>query len=584
MKQLLKNITPCLLGLLFCTLSPLAAAQQEEHPVKQFFAKLTAPFAQKKEVKVAPQKKEVHKQVERPLQKKKSNKKKPKAKKNMLKKMVTAKAPQESWASLHEEIQATGYYGCPENESFRELKPHLLNAQPAWPFTARNFLQKDTVEVEVSASFADKGFFDTERTTLSPLIFGKKKVQLQDFLLVSRLLNNEQIDIGDPSTLSAAAPVSPANQIGSIYKIYAEEEIAFKTSYNSQIFQINYAHQWLNGKITTGIMLPIVRKSHHITYSLPSNNNNAAIDTAFKSATIQARNAFLAQNTNGIENFIENILYKKNIEVKPYNDNIGCGDITFFAQTHADIPYCQEAHFGLQLTLPIGKTRDTNKLWSPDLGNGGFTTISGHCAFMWHGESSLLNPHIYSQLTYSMVTSVDRRIPVIKNYEGINPGTLIAPNYFTFPAVATTKFLSAQEYMLYGNAARFNEAKKFTEPDSTVKELSDRSARVYLRPGVVWKTRLGNLFKDLYFNNLSCNLYYDVEVKESDSIGFYANNDDFDRNMLTKNTNGQKHAIGFTMQYQFDENYRLNAGFDHVFAGKNCMQTFQFFVNVSSEF
>lgn len=565
MKQLLKNITPCLLGLLFCTLSPLAAAQQEKHPIKQFFAQLAAPFTQKKEVKVAPQKKEVHKQVERPLQKKKSSKKKPKAKKNMLKKMITAKAPQESWASLHEEIQATGYYGCPENESFSELKPHLLNAQPAWPFTARNFLQKDTVEVEVSASFANKGFFDTERTTLNPLIFGKKKVQLQDFLLVSRLLNNDQIDI-----IAASIPAK-ADSIAAIYKLFAEREINFKTSYNSQVFQINYAHQWLDGKVTTGIMFPIVRKSHHISYDI---SKDGALLAAFNAASVSAKNAFLRENAAGFSSFFENILYKKNIEVKRYNDNIGCSDVTFFAQTHADIPYCQEAHFGLQLTLPIGKTRDTNKLWSPDLGNGGFTTLTGHCAFMWHGESSLLNPHIYSQLTYSMMSSVDRRVPVIKTYEGKDPGLLLAPNYGT----------NAQEFMFYGNKVNFITTKKFTEPDSTVKELSDRSARVYLRPGVVWKTRLGNLFKDLYFNNLSCNLYYDVEVKESDSIGFYANNDDFDRNMLTKNTNGQKHAIGFTMHYQFDENYRLNAGFDHVFAGKNCMQTFQFFVNVSSEF
>jgi hypothetical protein len=485
---------------------------------------------------------------------------------------VTAikKESQKQWPALHESIQETGYYQVNGNEKLKDVKKELWYTQAAWPFEARNFLKNDYLEVDFSASFADKAFFGTDRTTLSPYIFGKKTVEIQDFLLISRLLINNQILIPGSDT---------ERSIAQAYKVYGKQEIECQPSFNSQIITINYARHWLDGQISTGIQIPIVRKSHHLKFSVPRNDQ---LEAAFFALTTEAKDAFLKENYAGVEMFVTNILKQKDITIRDHNDVIGYGDVTLFFNAHYDFAYCQESNVGLKLTLPLAKTRKLNTIWAPDLGNGGFAALTGFCAFQWHGKHALLNPHIHSELTYYMMGSVDRRVPRIKDYQKVHPGPIDAPRYDSESGSANKGFMDT--YILYGRHVAFDGTKAFTESDSIVKELADKTTRIYMRPGVEWRTRIGNLFNNIIVKNLSCNIFYDVMIKASDSIGFYAAADSWDRDMLTKNTNQHAHRIGSTIHYQFDDMYRLNAGFEHLFAGKNIMQMTDFFVSFNVEF
>ncbi len=481
---------------------------------------------------------------------------------------VVKKESQKQWPALHESIQETGYYQVNGNEKLKDVQKELWYSQAAWPFEARNFLKNDYFEVDFSASFADKAFFGTDRTTLTPYIFGKKTVEIQDFLLISRLLINKQVI--DPTLVS----------IAQAYKLYGKQEIECQPSFNSQTITINYARHWLDGQLSTGIQIPIVRKSHHLKFSVPRNDQLEAAFFALDEN--DARTAFLKENYAGVEMFVTNILKQKDIAVRDHNDVIGYGDVTLFLNAHYDFAYCQESNLGLKLMLPLAKTRKLNTIWAPDLGNGGFAALTGFCAFQWHGKHALLNPHIHSELTYYMMGSIDRRVPRIKDYQKVSPGPIDAPRYNS--ASATANKGPMDTYILYGRHAEFDGTKAFTESDSIVKELADKTTRVYMRPGVEWRTRVGNLFNNIIVKNLSCNIFYDVMIKASDSIGFYAAADSWDRDLLTQNTNQHAHRIGSTIHYQFDDMYRLNAGFEHLFAGKNIMQTTDFFVSFNVEF
>ncbi|PCI73916.1 hypothetical protein COB28_02730 [Candidatus Dependentiae bacterium] len=499
------------------------------------------------------------------------------------KKICSQSNSYKQWHELHDSIQETGYYSVTGNEKIKTIKDDLWYAQSPWPFAAQNYLKRDHLEIEVAASFADRAFFNHESTNMSPLIFGKKCVQLQDFLLISRLLKDEKIT------------GVVANNITSVYKHYAEQEIEFKTSFNSQTININYARHWLDGLLSVGIQLPIVRKSHRFKLSVPRNDKletdffinkqGAALNTPANlldpnNPTFEARKGFLQDHPTGIESFINTVLEQKNINVsgRNHNDTVGSGDITFFLNGHYDFAYCKESTLGIKITLPISKTRKLNTIWAPDLGNGGFVTFTGHAGFQWHSDNNLLNPHIYSQLTISMISSVDRRVPLVRKYDGTNPGSLLTPRYGSV-SKATDGFF------LYGHATEFLTNKTFAEPDSTVKELSDHITRVHIRPGVLWQTRIGNLFQNLIVKNLSCNIYYDVMIKGLDSVGFYDQiNDGFDRDFLKENTNQDAHRVGGTIHYQFDDTFRISAEFKHLFAGKNVIQTSDFSIGFNADF
>lgn len=473
-----------------------------------------------------------------------------------------------NWLAMQRNLEHGGYYNKDAaNASFERMFPGgPIYQTPTWPFFARSFLKQDLFSFDVDFGFANKALYGGRTKDISALVFGKETVQIQDILMASRLLAQDSV---------AMYGANPDQSIANVYKVYAPQELRFQASHNYQKFNFNYAHHFWNGNLVCGLQVPLIRKSNRIKMTIPE---DATLNADYNALTAEAKNAFTAQYSAGLSDFVADILQRKNLTLNHTNNDIGFGDITFFFNSNYHSKFCHESTFGMQLTAPVGKSRDSNKIWAPDLGNGGFAQLAGHIGFQWHCNLNWLNPHLYSRLAYSFMGSVDRRVPAVRNYQGADPGKALAPRY---DASANPQAIG---YMLYGEDVNFIPARHFTEPDATIREFADHAMRVRIRPGIEWGFKVGNVFEHLFSRRMFIDLYYEFALKAKDSLGFHRDDELLFRDVLTRNTATQAHIIGGMWNYQIDDTYRVNLGAQYLFAGRNMLKTVSVDVGVSIEF
>jgi hypothetical protein len=87
--------------------------------------------------------------------------------------------------------------------------------------------------------------------------------------------------------------------------------------------------------------------------------------------------------------------------------------------------------------------------------------------------------------------------------------------------------------------------------------------------GLLAQARIGNLFKQVIFDNAYLDIYYQLEVEQEDSLGFRTLNPDYDIDRALLNTQRFSHTIAATLCYQLNNNWQFEGTLQQTIFGKN---------------
>jgi hypothetical protein len=430
---------------------------------------------------------------------------------------------------------------------------------PAWPFYSIPFMQKDIFQLSFSYDFATQAYSSGGRTQdISKLVFGEKAIEIQDILLVSKLVREKKLSPTSPTT----GGVFGANGEKHYLYLLADQALTFDGSTEKQTANINYARHFAKGDISFGFQVPFVRRYNKLklTSSLSTDLRN------------QLRAGNFLQLYNDLEGFLDAVLNKKDIAFHRKDTELGIGDISVFLNFEFDWKRAERLVFGFQTVFPTAKEKNIYKLWDPELGNGGFMQLSTFSSVLFNGNR-FLNPHIFAKVTANLPASISQRVPKLISYNGTNPN----------PGNKVDARMTMGEYAYFIKAE--NNAITFENyPDTTIQNFADNAKKIKIRPGTEINLRFGNIIPSFLLKNAFLDIFYDFRLKGRDYCGFRIDADEYDSTVLTENTSLIQHRAGLNLSYQFDENFRLNAGALYSFAGRNVPKTAEFNASLNIEF
>jgi hypothetical protein len=423
---------------------------------------------------------------------------------------------------------------------------------PAWPFYSLFYMQKMLFQFDMTFDFATKAYMSSwGKKDLSRLVFGQKDAQIQDILVVSRLLKSEKVDS------------IPAYALDKLYfYILADQHLGLDASFNKQSFSFNIARHFWKGSGNFGIQLPIVRCENkvHLSDHIGAKKHEQLENAVYPPKA--GPNFFVDYGT--LPNFFKNILKHKDIDFHKTESQVGFGDLTAFLNFEINWKRCERLILGLSFLFPTAKGLDAKKLWDPQLGNGGFPEIAIFNSWLFH-ESRFFNPHILGKITVCLPDTVTRRVPKLISYDGEHPT----------PGDDLGKIVIFGDYAIYTDAFK-------PEPDSTLKYFADKKKRVDMIPSPEFWLRIGNMFEKFFWTRAFFDIFYDFRIKGKD---FVRKRDlsVWDYSVLTKNSDQIENNLGANFSYQFDNHFRANLGFIYTFAGRNVPELFKLDLSLNFE-
>lgn len=460
---------------------------------------------------------------------------------------VAREVKKEKFRQSQRAIKSCIYPTKAQEEQLNKM-PLFLYKVPSWSFMSLPFEQRDLFQVELHANTASKAYASGGGSRdLSKLVFGEQDITIADILLVSKLAASGKF-MAAPGTFDVAD-----------FTVLADQPLIFDASTTSVGGSINYARHFCQGAVALGFQIPFVFKKHslHLTNDMKP-DIRAALNAAgnFKDLTLRE--------------LLDQILEAKGTNFNQSSTEAGVGDLNAFLHYEFTSKALERFLIGVHGVFPTGRLLNTQNLWSPELGNGGFTQVGGFVSMMW-GYSWWLNPHLHTRLLYSVKANVNRRVPETVSFNGAlpRPGGTIPDDLM----------ILAENVMLQNGAAF-----AFSEQDATVRYFADNARRTKIQPGLEFWTKIGNVFERVIWNRGFLDIFYDLKVKGRDYLGFRRSDDVFDPSIWTKNTHQIQHHIGADYSYQFNQNYRLTAGVDYIFAGRNAPKTFEGRLVFNAEF
>ncbi len=470
-----------------------------------------------------------------------------------------------------------------KNKVYNKNEPLLLEGLqdkvfiykvPELPFYSQPFMQKDIFQVDLSFDWVDNSFYSGgESQDLSNLLFRQNDLTLKDILLVSRMMKENKVvwrvdQAGDPG--------SEYNKTHYFY-ILADQPMIFDASYNKQRVDLNFAHHFWEGKLAVGFQLPIVRQQNKIR--LASDINSADKETLrqayYKPTEICPNfagnptppNFFERYGT--LESFLIDILDKKGISFNKKDSEVGFGDFSLFFNFELEWKEAERVFTGVNFIIPTAKSRDTSKLWDPEVGNGGFYYIEPFVSVLF-SENRWFNPHTFLSFTIGLPARVNRRVPKLISYDGIDPAS---------GQKATDLMIYGNEVYVRGNNGIFTD-----ELDAKAKRFGDIAQKVNIIPGPKMSFRIGNICERFFSRRAFFDYYYDFGAKWKDYTRGSLNSNEYKQSVITDNSWYFDHKIGGSYVYQIDEHFRFNLGLLYAFAGRNVEELFRLNLGLSVEF
>jgi hypothetical protein len=440
------------------------------------------------------------------------------------------------------QVQQEGYEG-----KYADL--YML---PAWPVDAWFFEQKNLVNFSFHYKHADQGFAPKGgRKRLAELVFGSEQAKLEDILLVSRLLNNGLIN-----------PRSHSHEEDRYLYYLADTILTFDAAIEEWQAAIDYVRYARSGDWAFGVHIPLVTKRNllGIAFQLPNN----VLDKMTK--TTETGGTHFRQKYGGsFDRFFEDVLSKKGITYSRGRSSFGFGDIELFSSVQYYSSSWERLVTGIKITFPTGKEHSSEQLWAPDRGNGGFYEVSFFGSGLI-GFDYKINPHIFLQATWSSASTVKRRVPKLKCYNGVESDTPII------------------DLVFFGDRVEYKPGTAFCLPDSTIREFADNAVNVKLKKGFKVWLRIGNIFERFIFRRGFLDVFYDVILKTSDEVIGKVTKDIYDIRTLEVDTAQIENHIGADFSYQIDCHSRFRAGLKYLFAGRNVPEMFQAMISFNVDF
>ncbi|MCK4265427.1 hypothetical protein KAW80_03655 [Candidatus Babeliales bacterium] len=425
---------------------------------------------------------------------------------------------------------------------------------PSWPFSSIFYAEKDLLEVNFAANGASKAYGSGGNSQdISKLVFGEQNIELQDILLASKLLKEEILDAN-----SARYEDGNLGFQFHYYYILADQPIIFDGSTTSQRIDLNYARHFRDGDISFGFQIPIIRRENKLRLS--------STITSSKEAQLQSVTPRFADRFGSLDNFLKEIVEARHMNYTKHDTELGIGDISTFINIEIASRHFERVLMGFKFLAPTANDRQTDELWHADLGNGGFMEYSFFGGAM-KSYSRIFNPHAFLEITGSVPTTLSRRVPFKKVYDGTTPGNGIPVG----------------DFLTLGNTEVQFKGIAFERFDTDIRRFPGTVRNVRIRRGPQFFFRIGNIYEEVFSKKAFFDMFYDLRVKGTDYLG-YRNSDSYNYSILTDNTFQMEHRIGFNFDYQISGRQRFNGGMLLTVAGRNVPQNIEGNIAYSLEF
>jgi hypothetical protein len=439
-----------------------------------------------------------------------------------------------------------------EKKQITKRKQVLL---PTWPFCAAIYEPRDIFSVDLRGKFSTKAFSSNGSSQdISHLVFGEEAMYVKDVVLASKLLED-----GVLNSLVAYDDDAPATKDGQYHYLYLlrDQRLIFDASTNTQQVTLRYAHHVINKDVSFGLEIPFVRQRNNI--SLES-SISSGLKEQLQGVTPKFYNSY-----DDLEDFLEDVLSKKNNAFNRADTEVGVGDILFFLNSEIQSNHCDRCVVGVSCLIPTAKRRDVYKLWDPELGNGGFAEMSLFGAISFF-KKKFFSPHAFLRVIYRVPATVYRRVPEKKTQAELTAGAKAGESFTPFA----------------GNLIYVTTAPTFEERDTTFRRFSDSHTKTKIHSGSEIDATLGNIFWIKTKKHMGLDLYYSLKAKGKDYLGFRQSGYSYDGSVLTDNSYEVAHNAGLSLTYRWDENWHMNSGVLYTFAGRNTQRMYE--LNISMHF
>lgn len=463
-----------------------------------------------------------------------------------------------------------------------------LYKSPAWPMAAQFYENKHMLRVEASYQYATDSYDSTGRssnTDITALEFGEGSISVKDVLLVSKLAELGKV-IHDEDTCAHDASLQPVAS-EQYLKYLANEVLAFNGREEQYALKFDFSRYVFRNNIAIGFELPVAYKKHHLDLDMNLSDDakvltNGAYGIAKDNINGNQPNLFLRRYGVDPVRFMNDALNSKGFK-EIGGSATGLGDMAAYINAQIDSVLFDKMILGIRGQFPTAKKALQNRVWSPELGNGGFTEIAGYASVLM-SYKKYANPHIMLQGNFNLKAHVDRRVPKRITYAGDTKdiwgsAAIVSSSFPTLTFADRVKFADSD-----GNiVAAKKESVPFDDYDTAVKGLADNVVRVQITKGPEFKMRLGNMIERFIFVKSFLDIFYDFRAKAQDDITGLQT-DVYNTDILREHTQQLEHRLGFDYSYQFDLGSRLRLGMRYTFAGMNVPKTLDIIGSVDYSF
>jgi len=407
-----------------------------------------------------------------------------------------------------------------------------------WPSYMAPFYDRNKLDCRVHYAHAGSAYNSSgDKQDMSALAFGEGKIYVKDVLLAARLVEKGYVD-------------DFTNQVGDAngyLKDAGNVQLLFDGALDEVTFDVCYARYIWKDHVALGAVVPLVWKKHELSLSTP---RCRALDNQY----------FRDKYGDCFKDFVKDFLSEKDICLTEGETKSGIGDLELFLSIHMDSHFFENGVAGIKCILPTGSSRRTDRLWSPDLGNGGFWECFAYGGLMF-SKKRWLNPHFMAEAGVAFARNRCRRVPAYQE--------------------------SIDSIALKDSVRSTDPAQEFREIDTCLRRFATKTARVRLRKGFEAKIQAGNIFE--LSDQIYLDMHYAFFVKGSDTITMADQGNccapaSFVPSIVKRNTYQVAHRVGVHFNHQYDENVRAVVGGGYTFAGRNTPEAIEASAAIVIEF
>lgn len=450
-----------------------------------------------------------------------------------------------------------------------------LFLQPAWPAHAQYENKDYVVGVDVKYATATSGFNnagilgDVAKTS-----FADGDIKLQDMLLASKLVAKGIADHRRDNVLNNAA--QPYGNVvglldGNGYLGYlADKSLIFNGQRERLEAGFNFARYFFNHRIGVGLFVPVVQDKRRL---------NVTLDYAYEDVTKTLpaddnRQQAYTVRYGSEEQFMNDVLGAKGL-VGQGGTTVGLGDVQLYAQVNVPSRHLERALFNLRAVIPTASQPATNRLWAPELGNGGFYQAGASLALAGR-YNRYFNPHYSMEGVYSLPAVINQRVPKkITIAVGTSAAQLGVATPLGYRLLDTTGVPPAGVF----DATQ----REYNDFDVQHRGFGDAVSGLKVARGLQFDVRIGNVFEKVLVRRGFLDVFYNFKIKARDRA-YGLPEADYMISAYQNNSDQLEHRLGAQWRWQVNYHTTLRLGLEQVVRGKNVAQDSQMAAGINYGF